>query len=61
MMQMVMEGVEGVVVSIDGVDKLRCADDAVLVADSLGELGSMLYGLNWACKVYGMEVNVKKN
>ena len=40
--------------------KLRHADDAVLVADKRKKMQIMIDRLSRVCKEYGMEINVKK-
>ena len=39
---------------------LRYADDAVLVADKRKRMQKMIDRLHKTCKIFGMEINVKK-
>ena len=55
-----MENEEGIKFNGINITDIRYADDAVLVADKRKKMQNMLDRLNETCKVYGMEINVKK-
>src|SRR5437867_2471892 len=60
MIKEAMENVEGIKFNGIHITDLRCADDAVLVADKRKKMQKMIDRLNKTCKAYGMEINVKK-
>jgi len=55
-----LENETGIKFNGNNITNLRYADDAVLVADTKKKLQRMLDRLGETCKVYGMEMNVKK-
>src|SRR2546425_11497129 len=60
MIKEALENEEGIKFNGVNVTNLRYADDAVLVADKRKNMQEMIDRLNETCKVYGMEINVKK-
>jgi hypothetical protein len=60
MMMEAMEGVDGIIVGGGKRTDIRYADDAVLMANKRKKMQDMLNKLNDTCKVYGMDINVKK-
>ena len=60
MIKEAMEGMEGVGFNGINVTNLRYADDAVLVVARRKKMQKMIDRLSEICKVYEMEINVKK-
>ena len=60
MMKEAMEGMEAINFNVINITDIRYADDAVLVVDKRKKLQKMVDSLNDTCRVYGMEINVKK-
>ena len=58
MIKEALENEEGI--KFNGVNDLRYAGDAMLVADKSKNMQKMIDRLNETCKAYGMEINVKK-
>ena len=61
MIRETLEGIEGVKIGGEkNIPDLRSANDAVLVAYSIGKMQRMMDSLSETCNVYGMEINFKK-